>query len=104
MTKPITPAEVAGRKSRDFPPEVFEQFNAQIAAKWNGRSATVKQDDIARLIAAALNTTTDQVYERHLLDIEEAYEASGWKVTYDKPAFNENYPATFRFEKQENHG
>jgi hypothetical protein len=37
------------------------------------------------------------IFEKGLLDVETVYERAGWKVTYDKPAYNETYPATFRF-------
>ncbi len=31
------------------------------------------------------------------LNVEELYRAQGWTVTYDKPGYNESYPATFTF-------
>lgn len=29
-----------------------------------------------------------------------AYQAAGWKITYDKPGHNETYNATFTFAKR----
>jgi hypothetical protein len=40
-----------------------------------------------------------QIFDDNLLDVEEVYEKAGWKVEYDKPAFNESYPATFTFRR-----
>lgn len=46
-----------------------------------------------------LAISTDEVYRRRLLDVEELYRASGWKVEYDKPAYCEDFEAYFKFSK-----
>ncbi len=97
--KPITPAEVAGKKRGSLPPEVLTAFNELIAAAWDGRLAVVKQDAAATLIASRLDITREEVFRRHYLDVEDVYREAGWKVDYDKPSYNENYPATFKFSK-----
>ena len=40
------------------------------------------------------------IFTNNWLDIEPLYEDIGWKVTYDKPGFNETYEATFTFDKK----
>jgi hypothetical protein len=97
MVGPIKPSEVRALKTESIPEKVFEVFNALIAAAWDGRSATVRQDQALTRIAMALDVDTSQVFARHLLDIEESYRAAGWDVHYDKPGYNETYEATFRF-------
>lgn len=47
-----------------------------------------------------MHITEQECFDRHYLDIEEIYSASGWVVKYDKPAYNEDYPATFEFKKK----
>jgi hypothetical protein len=89
--KPITPEEVESAKISAIPPEVIEVFNALIVERWEGSSATVFQKDAVERIASKLNLTTGQVYEKSLLEIENVYCAAGWRVYYDKPAFNEDY-------------
>lgn len=94
---PIKPTEVAKRKEHEIPDGVFDVFNAMIAAAWNGRSATIKESDVALEIADKFQISTEEVYKRHWLDVEDAYKRAGWRVRYDKPGYNETYPATFEF-------
>lgn len=37
------------------------------------------------------------VFANKWLDIEDIYREQGWRVDYDKPAYNENYQASFTF-------
>jgi hypothetical protein len=38
------------------------------------------------------------IFDNHWLDIEDHYRKAGWKVTYDKPSYYEDYDAFFKFE------
>lgn len=101
---PISPKEIDQIKSA-IPEEVFDAFNELIAANWTGRSATFKQDDVVPVALKKLkqrlpNMTRAKMFENHWLDVESAYRTKGWRVNYDKPGFNESYPATFTFEKK----
>ena len=42
--------------------------------------------------------TRELVYPSRDSDIEDIFREAGWKVTYDKPAYNESYDAYFKFE------
>lgn len=42
----------------------------------------------------------DELFDKGWMDIEPIYRKSGWRVEYDKPAYNETYPATFTFSKK----
>jgi hypothetical protein len=97
MTGPIRPSEVVRAKTESIPEEVFEVFNAAIVSAWDGRGATVMQDEVVRKIADTLGVSRNEVFRRHLLDVEESYRKAGWNVEYDKPAYNESYEASFRF-------
>lgn len=97
--RPIRPEEVTAVRTDTLPPEVFDAFNAEIAAKWDGRSATILQSSVVARIAAAMGIEPNEIHARHYLDVETAYRAEGWSVVYDKPAYNESYPATFAFHK-----
>lgn len=99
MTKPISPDEIDDARVKTLPPEVFQVFNDLIVNKWNGFSATVLQKDAALAISQAMCITSDEVFERGLLNVEHAYREQGWDVVYDKPGFNESYSATFVFKK-----
>lgn len=108
--KPITPDEVGAYKAQIFPDYVFQAFNDCIAEKAVNGRAKVKQDDvIARMMQLGLPNGNDandrtnfraQIFARGYLNVEDAYRAVGWKVTYDKPAYNETYDASFEFKRK----
>ncbi len=87
------------KSSVKLPPEVFQVFNDLIKEDWDGSQATVLQDEAAERIAKALGISRSKVFDKHLLDVEGFYEEAGWDVVYDKPGYNEDYTAFFRFRK-----
>lgn len=96
--KPITPKQ-ALKKVQEFPPEVIESFNECIAASFHQGSATVKQKDVVAKICAKMDVSSDTVFDKYWLDVEQAFKKAGWKVEYDKPGYCENYEAFFVFSK-----
>ena len=100
IIRPLSPDDVDDARSATIPSEVIEIFNGLIAANWNGSSATVQQDEAAQAIAEKMGITTGEAFKRGLLDVESIYRYAGWVVYYDKPAYNEDYPATFRFTRK----
>ncbi len=94
--KPMTPEEVTSAKREQMPDDVLLSV---IAAAWNGHSAVIRQADITRLIQERLDVDSEEVYSRGYLDVEDVYREAGWKVKYDKPGYNESYPATFEFRR-----
>ena len=95
MTRPIRPDEVV----KTIPPEVIEIVNEMIKERWNGSSATIMQDDVVRRVCLKMKVMSDAVFDKGWLDFEDVFRAEGWKVTYDKPGYCEDYAAFFRFEK-----
>lgn len=97
MSKPIRPEEVGGHKATVIPAAVFDAFNAEIAARYEGGRAEVTQKAVMdRLTRAGLERR--EVFDRGWLNVEAAYEDFGWKVRYEKPGFNEGGEAFFTFE------
>lgn len=96
---PIKPEDVAVEKQRTIPDEVFSSFNELIAQKWDGHSATIKQDDVVALIVKK-GLSKKEISDKGWLDVEDAYRSFGWYVEYDKPGYNESYPATFTFKRK----
>jgi hypothetical protein len=97
--KPISPNEIASKKVEEIPDEVIATFNRLIAMKFNQGSATVKQEDVLiSLQEQGFNKL--EILHDGWLNVEEIYEEAGWEVHYDKPAYNESYPATFTFTKK----
>jgi hypothetical protein len=98
MINPIRPEEAAGRKLDQIPDGVIDAFNDLIAGNFDGISATFTQGAVVALLTArGIITYEQEASDRHLLDVEPVYRESGWVVTYDKPGWNESYPASFTF-------
>ena len=97
MTKTITPSEAKKLKVTVIPPEVIEVFNQLIVENLSGRTATVTQKEAARRIASKMNIPSGEVYNKKYLDVEDVFRGAGWKVEYDKPGYNEDYEATWKF-------
>jgi hypothetical protein len=93
---PITPSEAAS-SAEHIPSFVFDAVNALIKRNLDGCKAVVKQDDIVQVITRA-GWLRHEVFEHKWLNFERAYEAAGWRVTYEKPGFNEAGQAFFTFE------
>jgi len=95
--KPISPDEAISGKQ--IPDEVFSVVNQLLSEKFNGTSVTIKQDEIVKKL---VNRGFDrqQIFDRHWLDFEAAYQSAGWKVEYDKPGCGEDYDAYFRFSRR----
>lgn len=100
----IRPEEVAAAKAATFPWYVLQAFNHIIAAKFvsKNQSVTIYQDDVIEdmiLLAQSSGLELDRsiIFDKGYLNVEEVYRAAGWKVDYDKPAYNESYRAHFKF-------
>jgi hypothetical protein len=103
MIKPISPKDVVTAKQESMPDNVIEAFNELIAEKWNGSSSTVKQADAVERIIKKFGwdkEQEDELWDDNWLDVEPIFRKAGWKVEYDKPGFNESYPATYTFKKK----
>lgn len=96
--KPITPQEIAEQKGKVIPSEVFESFNELIVKRYCNGKAIMAQDEVVSLILAKRpNNTRSEIFNEGWLDVESVYEGAGWTVDYDKPGYNESYPAVFTF-------
>lgn len=93
---PVTPQEAAELQTEQIPDEVFVAFNGLIARRLSGGRAVVYQDEVVELLEAE-GLSRQEIYDRHWLDVEASYHASGWKVAYDKPGYNETGRAYFEF-------
>lgn len=96
--KPISPADVCAKKIAAFPDEVLEAFNELIVENFNLnlKYSTVMQEDVVKRISAKLQGQYE-VFNNGWLDVETLYQSQGWEVTYDKPAYCEDYKAYFKF-------
>ena len=100
---PIKPSEITPKKGKFFPNAVLESFNELITKMWNGKSATIKQEDVVKLMVQK-GLASSEIFNKGWLDVEDMYERAGWSVEYDKPSYKESYPATFTFKQKSKNG
>lgn len=100
--QPIKPSQVIKAKKDGLPDFVIEAFNGLIAKNFNGSYSTVQQDEVLSVILSKMpeGSTRQQVFDNNWLDVEDIFRKAGWEVNYDKPAYNESHPATFKFQQQ----
>lgn len=95
---PIHPDEVELAKATAIPDMVFRVFNDHIVRNFSSNRAFVVQEDVVKDLVAA-GFTRQEIIDNHWLDVESSYRAMGWRVSYDKPGYNESYAAKFCFTK-----
>ena len=94
--QPIKPSQIIAKKKDTIPEEVFEVFNELITEHFSNGSSTFKLKDVVKLLVKK-GLKENVIFDKGWLDVEEIYEKAGWDVSYDKPAYNESYDATFTF-------
>lgn len=102
MIEPLKPEDVPGYKKTIFPDFVLESFNELIAKNWNNGRAMVLQKDVVNLMSLKMpgesySDNKNKIYAEGWLNVEDIYREAGWKVTYNKPGYNESYEASFEF-------
>ena len=94
----ITPQEILDDLSNIIPSFVFEAINNLLKKKFRGDKVTIKQDEIrAEIMNLEKRYTRQEIFDNKWMDFEKVYRDNGWNVSYDKPAYNENYDAYFEF-------
>lgn len=97
---PIRPEDVASMKKKVIPEFVWAAFNELIVKNYDEHGeARVTLKEVVALIKAKLGVV-DQDIDRTWLEVEAAYEENGWKVTFDKAAYNESYDSAFIFKRR----
>ena len=103
--KPFSPQDAFNSKEHIIPSFVIEAVNTLLSSRYKpGRSVTMSQKEVLKAARdkAAEQTgempTADTFFDKKWLDFEPIYEKQGWKVTYDRPAYNESYEPSWCFE------
>lgn len=103
MAKALNPNDLAKKKKEVLPDFVFEAFNNIIAKNFNNNSSHFRQDEVVEemIKLAQFSEPIDKkiIFDNHYLDVEDVYREEGWTVSYDSPAYCEDFPATFTFKK-----
>lgn len=100
MSEPITPQLATRVKEINIPEPVINTFNWLIGEAFDGHRAIVYQKEVVEKLVAS-GIPRSEIFAKHYLDVEKLYERAGWIVEYDKPAYNEEYDAFFKFTKRE---
>lgn len=108
--KPLSPGQVA--ETKQIPHEVISTVNELLQEKFNGHSCWLGQDEVIDWAlqkfkesgGATFNSryekvevTRQMLFDRGWLNFEVLFRAHGWDVMYDKPGYNETYPANWKF-------
>lgn len=94
--KALSPNQMRDYKIETIPSEVFEVFNLLIAENLSGKTSVVNQADVEKaLVERGFNK--DEIFQKGWLDVEHFYKKQGWKITYDKPGYNESYKPSWVF-------
>jgi len=105
--KPITPKEAREAKNFSIPDFIIEAVNTLIVknmkvTKTKSYSTVIQDEIIAEAIkiqkSQNIILTRNEIFDNSWLDFEDTFRAEGWKVVYDKPGYNEDYEASFKFE------
>ncbi len=94
---PIRPEQVSAKSSELIPEAVFDCFNDLIAMNFCDGSAVVRQKDVVARMVRHGKLRRKDIFDKGWLNVEAAYRQAGWKVEYDRPGYNEDYEAFFRF-------
>ena len=97
--RPVTPSEVSKLKKELMPNWVLSVWNKLIAKNWDGYRSVVDQSEAINALRESPDNDNPGGSVVYYLEIEDIYRQAGWKVTYDKPGYNESYSAKFIFEK-----
>lgn len=102
----IKPDEVVAAKRAVIDPVVEKCVDFLVAQRWDGYKSVITQKALIAKIKEVKNLTDNQwgvynnwLFETKQLDFEDIYRAAGWKVKWDKPAYNEVYGAYWEFTK-----
>ncbi len=108
MVEPVTFEQVhQAWLDREIPDYVIEAFNQQLMenyAKNRAQTIYIDQDNVVtRILGVAHNTygisiTREQVFNQHMLDIENVYRKYGWKVQHFKRSL-EGKSSYFEFQR-----
>ena len=98
--KPISPKDISSAH-KEIPDIIIKTVNEMIKKKWDGSHSVIFQKELLKAVKAKdASLTSNYIFDNNFFDFEPLFRKAGWKVTYDSPAFNEDYEASFMFEKK----
>lgn len=95
-----SPKDALVRHGETIPEELLAVVNKFLAERIHKGQITITRKELADALQFT-QINESEALERGWLDFEELYRAQGWKVTYDKPGFNETYVGFWLFEAKQ---
>lgn len=90
--KPLTPAETAKKAATAIPDYVIEAVNNLLVKEYRkGRAMLLQKNILKEIRRINPDTNTDEIFNNGWMDFEPIFRKAGWKVTYDSPAYCEDY-------------
>lgn len=78
-------------------PSMIRAVN-MLLSRFNGKSLTLKEKEIVtKFLELEPDISRDVIFDNHWLDFEGIYIRKGWKVSYDRPGYDENYDPYYIF-------
>ena len=96
--EPIKPKDIMDNLDDIIHPAIIKAVNALLKEKYRGGTVTIKQKDIvSKAKEFCPELTSNEIFDKEHMDFEPIFIKAGWKVTYDKPGYNESYEPYFEF-------
>lgn len=97
----LSPKDITERQRKLIPPFVTEAIDNLLAQKFDGSSAVFSLKEATEAIKDSMPVF--ESFKSEWLNFEPIYREAGWKVVFDRPGCNEDYPATYRFSQPQAH-
>lgn len=92
-----SPNDAIARHGETIPEEILGIVNDFLVARVHRKSFIISQQEIVDKLSLT-SITEAEALDKGWFDFEDAYRRRGWRVTYDRPGFNESYGAFWRFQ------
>ncbi len=105
MTLPLSPAEALRAKAGNIPAYIVEAANELLVKNLSLQGyATIKLPELIDLSVAKAGQAGIAVHRQTMIenkwfDIEPLFRAAGWKVDFEKTAYNDPGPSYFTFQR-----
>lgn len=101
----ITPEEAEKARKSSIPDYVFQAFNELLAENFYDVGTIIYQHEVLKriinlypsIIENDKDSIVNSLFVNHWLDVEKFYERAGWKVTFYKPAYYEDFDPYYKF-------
>ena len=101
LENPISPDDISDNKEKYIHQTIIKTVNKILKERYNlGSTVDIKISEISKpFFEAHPEIDEDKAWKAKMFDIEDAYRKFGWKVSYDRPGWDESYEGFYKFSK-----